>query len=218
MVIDEVLESLEYCFVYVDDVLIRSKSLEEHGHHPREVLSRMAEHSIVLNGEKCMLGVPEVQFLGHMVSAHGIIPFPEKVAAIGAFPRPGTVRQLMSYLGMVNFYGRFIKGAARALKPLTDALCGQLGGTFWRAWFHHHGSGDAVHQQHVAVHVQSSGQQACADYCLPPSGQQHGGAVPWPAESGATYQVQRCGLVGAPALGVAGPPRNTKGGGRSVGS
>ena len=62
-----------------------------------------------------MLGVPEVQLLGHMVSALGIIPLPEKVAAIRAFPQPGTVGQLMSYMGMVNFYRRFIKGAARAL-------------------------------------------------------------------------------------------------------
>ena len=58
---DEVLEGLEYCFVYVDDVLIGSKSQEEHMQHLREVLSRLEEHGIVLNGEKCMLGVPEVQ-------------------------------------------------------------------------------------------------------------------------------------------------------------
>ena len=85
------------------DVLIRSKSLEEHEQHLREVLNTMVEHSIVLNREKCVLGVPEVKFLGHMVSAHGIIPLPEKVAAIHAFPQPGTIGQQMSYLGMVNF-------------------------------------------------------------------------------------------------------------------
>ena len=87
----------------------------------------MKQHGIVLNGEKCVLGVPEVQFLGHLVSARGIIPLPEKVAAIRAFPWPGTVGQLMSYLGMVNFYRRFIRGAAGVLKPLTDALRGASG-------------------------------------------------------------------------------------------
>ena len=94
----KVLDGLDFCFVYVDDVLIMSKSPEEHVLHLREVLSRLAKHGIVLNGEKCVLGVPEVQFLGHMVSARGIIPLPEKVAAIRAFLRPGTVGQLMSYL------------------------------------------------------------------------------------------------------------------------
>ena len=103
---DRVLAGLDYCFVYVDDVLIGSKSLEEHEQHLREVLSRMAEHSVVLNREKCVLGVPEVQFLGHIVSARGIIPLPQKVAVIRAFLRPGTIGQLMSYLGMVNFYRR----------------------------------------------------------------------------------------------------------------
>ena len=57
---------------------------EEHLQHLREVLSKLQEHG------KCLLGVPEVQFLGHMVSARGIIPVPVKVAAICAFPRPGT--------------------------------------------------------------------------------------------------------------------------------
>ena len=57
---DEVLDSLDFCFVYVHDVLIVSKSPEEHVLHLREVLSRLAEHGIVLNGEKYVLGVPEV--------------------------------------------------------------------------------------------------------------------------------------------------------------
>ena len=94
---ERVLAGLDYCFIYVNDVLIGSKSLEEHEQHLREVLGRTEEQGIVRNGEKCMLGVPKVQFLGHMVSACGI-------------------------LGMVNFYRRFIKGAAGVLKPLTDAL------------------------------------------------------------------------------------------------
>ena len=96
----KVLDGLEFCIVYVDDVLIGSKTQEEHVQHLREVHSRLEEHGIILNGEKCVLGVLEVQFLGHMVSARGIIPLPEKVATICAFPRPGTVGQLMSYLGI----------------------------------------------------------------------------------------------------------------------
>ena len=62
-----------------------------------------------------------------MVSECGLIPLPDKVAAICAFPRPATVGQLMSYLGMLNVYRRFIRGAAGVLKPLTDALCGAGG-------------------------------------------------------------------------------------------
>ena len=87
--------------------------------HLREVLSKLQEHGIVLNGKKCMLGVTEVQFLGHMVSARGIIPLPEKLAALHAFPQPATVGKVMSYLGIVNFYRRFIRLASEVLKPLT---------------------------------------------------------------------------------------------------
>ena len=83
---DEVLDGLEFCFVYVDAVLIGSKTEEEHVQHIKEVPSRLEQHGIVNDGEKCVLGVPEVQFLGHLVSAR-----PEKVAAIRAFLQPGTV-------------------------------------------------------------------------------------------------------------------------------
>ena len=66
-----------------------------------------------------------------MVSARGIILLLEKLAAIHAFPQPGTVGQLKSYLGMMNFYRRFIKGAAGVLKPLMDALRGASGKLEW---------------------------------------------------------------------------------------
>jgi len=58
------------------------------------------------------------------VDQSGIRPLPARVAAIQDYPRPKTVQQLQSYLGMVNFYRRFIRGAAGVLKPLTDSLAG----------------------------------------------------------------------------------------------
>jgi len=81
-------------------------------------------HGLVLNEEKCVFGVASVEYLGHVVSATGVSPLPARVAAIESFPQPKAVQGLMTYLGMVNFYRRFFKGAAAVLKPLTDALCG----------------------------------------------------------------------------------------------
>ena len=124
---DEVLAGLDYCFVYLDDVLVASKTEDEHEQHLEEVLSRLQQHGLVLNGEKCVLGAPTVEYLGHKVSARGVEPLPAKVAAIRDFPQPKTVKQLQSYLGMVNFYRRFVKDAAGILKPLTDALRGAGG-------------------------------------------------------------------------------------------
>ena len=124
---DSVLAGLEYCYVYLDDVLIGSKTEEEHKHHLEEVLARLQQHGLVLNAEKCVLGAAEVDYLGHRVSARGVEPLADKVAAIRAFPQPKTVKQLQSYLGMVNFYRKFLRSVAGILKPLTDALRGAGG-------------------------------------------------------------------------------------------
>lgn len=92
--------------------------------HLQAVLERFQQHGLVLNKEKCVFGAGSMEYLGHMVSAAGVAPLPAHVVAIETFPPPKTVQGLMMYLGMVNFYRCFIRGAAAVLKPLTDTLCG----------------------------------------------------------------------------------------------
>ena len=121
---DEILAGLDYCFVYYDDILVGSRSVEEHRIHLREILSRLQKHGLVLNAEKCDWFQPRVNYLGHDVSSSGIKPLADRVEAIRKFPQPETVQQLQTYLGMVNFYRRFLRGAAQVLKPLTDILKG----------------------------------------------------------------------------------------------
>ena len=84
----------------------------------------MEKCSLALNIAKCEFGQPTVTFLGHQVSAGGITPLAAKVAAITTLHRPSTVKELLRYLGMVNYYRRFRPVAARVLKPLTNALRG----------------------------------------------------------------------------------------------
>jgi len=79
---------------------------------------------MVLNGEKCMLGVSQVEYLGHVVSSAGLSPLPYRVDAIQNVHQPSTGKELMTYMGMVNFYRRFIRGATSMLPLLTDALRG----------------------------------------------------------------------------------------------
>jgi len=121
---DNMLVGLDYSFIYLDDVLVASPDHQTHASHLREVLSRFKQHGLVLNGEKCQLGVSSLDYLGHHVSESGIRPIADRVEAIRKFPQPRTVAQLQTYLGMVNFYRRFLPSAARVLKPLTDALQG----------------------------------------------------------------------------------------------
>ena len=121
---DRVLQGLDFCFCYLDDVLVASETPEQHVLHLKQTLERLQLHGLVLNGEKCVLGAVEVEYLGHVVSASGIRPLPGNVQAIQDYPRPGTVHHLQSFLGMANFYRRFVPKAAQILKPLTDALRG----------------------------------------------------------------------------------------------
>ena len=89
---DQVLQGLDFCFCYLDDVLVASATPEEHVQHLEQTLQRLEQHGLVLNGEKCVLGVSEVEYLGHVVSASGIRPMPDRVQAIQKYPRPGTVQ------------------------------------------------------------------------------------------------------------------------------
>ena len=121
---DEVLVDLDFCFCYMDDILVASRNMEQHQQHLREVLTRLQKHGLVLNAEKCEWGQLKISYLGHEVSASGIKPLDNRVEAIRNFPLPTTTQHLQTYLGMVNFYRRFLRGAAQVLKPLTDSLKG----------------------------------------------------------------------------------------------
>jgi transposase InsO family protein len=121
---DQVLRGLEYCFVYLDDILIASSSPEEHARHLEAVFGRIREAGLLLNREKCVFAEPVVDFLGHQVSQAGIAPLQSRVEAVRNFPKPASNKQLMSFLGMLNFYRRFLPRAAQVLKPLTDVLRG----------------------------------------------------------------------------------------------
>ena len=109
---DRILAGLDYAFVYLDDVLIACETHEQHQLHLREVLERFAQHGLVLNAEKCQLGVAELDYLGHHVSASEIKPIVDRVTTIKKFPHPETIRHLQTFLGMGNFYCRFLLQAA----------------------------------------------------------------------------------------------------------
>ena len=122
--IDEVLRGLGFVYAYVDDLLIASASPEEHESHLECLFQRLKEYGIVINQSKCKFGVQQVQFLGHQIDAQGIRPLPDKVKDIANFPVPETASQLRRFLGMVNFYRRFLPHCAQLLLPLTQLLQG----------------------------------------------------------------------------------------------
>ena len=119
---DQVLCALNFCYEYIDDVLIASQTPEEHRDHLNLVLQRFNEYGILMNPTKCMLGVHMLHFLGHHVTQHGVSPLPEQVQMIRDFPQPRTLRQLREFFGLVNFYHRFIPQCATILTPLNSLL------------------------------------------------------------------------------------------------
>ena len=119
---DEVLRGLEFCYDYIDNLLIASPSPEEHLCHLRLVLERLDKHGLLVNVSKSVFGVPELDFLGHHVTSEGIHPLTHKVQAVQDFPQPSTHRKLREFLGMINFYHRFIPSCAATLKPLNVLL------------------------------------------------------------------------------------------------
>ena len=121
---DTVCQGLDFIFVYLDDILIASRNREEHKKHLSILFDKLEEYGLVVNPDKCIFGVDQIDFLGHRISEKGITPLPNKVEAIHSFSIPKTTGALQEFAGMVNFYHRFIPGAARLMKPIYLALSG----------------------------------------------------------------------------------------------
>ena len=124
---DHVLCGLQHSYAYIDDVLVASASLEEHQEHLRSVLERFKEHGIVVNPDKCEFGVSQLTFLGHLVDIQGICPLPDKVQTLVDYPLPTTRRKLREFLGLVNFYHRFLPNCACIVSPLNKLLGTSVG-------------------------------------------------------------------------------------------
>ena len=111
-----------FVVVYLDDIVIYSESLDAHLGHLRQVFSRLREHQLYVKKEKCEFCRQEVMFLGHWISKGRIRMDERKVKAIVDWPAPSKVPDLRSFLGLANYYRRFIKGYSKKVSPLTDLL------------------------------------------------------------------------------------------------
>ena len=131
---DIIMGGLPYALVYVDDILVFSPDLHSHVEHLRSIFDICKLHGLTISLSKCEFAVPQLEFLGHTVSAHGIQPLEKHTSALKSFPPPTDMRGLQRFLGMINFYRKFIKNAAQVLAPLTDALRGPKGSKKTLVW------------------------------------------------------------------------------------
>ena len=108
--------------IYLDDIIIYSKSSKEHTSHVSLILSRLIENGLYAKLEKCDFHVQETNFLGFRISSKGLIMNEDKLKSILEWPVPKNLKELQSFLGLCNFYRRFIKDFAQIMEPLRKLL------------------------------------------------------------------------------------------------
>jgi hypothetical protein len=117
-VFSDILE--KFVVVYLDDILIFSKTQEDHEKHLDEVFKRLQSHDLIVKESKCNFCATEVTFLGHLITPDGIKPSPKKVEAISKWPIPQSISEVRSFLGLTTFYRRFVRNFSHIALPLTE--------------------------------------------------------------------------------------------------
>jgi hypothetical protein len=112
----------KFVVVFIDDILIYSKSREDHEHHLRIVLERFRAHQLYAKLSKCEFWLEKIAFLGHILTAEGIEVDPSKVEAVSKWKQPSNVSEVQSFLGMAGYYRHFIKGFSSIARPMTELL------------------------------------------------------------------------------------------------
>ena len=119
---DTILQGLPQVICYLDDILVTGSTPQEHLQNLAVVLERLSQHGIRLKEKKCSFMQDSVDYLGHHIDAQGIRTSPSKMEAITKAPAPNNVTQLRSFLGMVNYYGKFLHNLSSQLHPLHALL------------------------------------------------------------------------------------------------
>jgi len=109
----------KFVVVFIDDILIYSKTQEEHAEHLRLVLVVLREEQLYAKLSKCEFWMDEVQFLGHVISAQGIVVDPAKVEVVVKWESPKLATEIRSFVRLAGYYRRFIEGFSKIVAPLT---------------------------------------------------------------------------------------------------
>ena len=112
----------EFCMNYIDDILVFSKTFEEHMLHTKRLLIALENEGFKLNFEKCDFAKQCVRYLGHVIERNGIKPAKDNLKAIREFERPKNKKNVRQLLGKVNFYYKYIENACEKLEPLHNLL------------------------------------------------------------------------------------------------
>ncbi|CAN6288290.1 unnamed protein product [Urochloa humidicola] len=112
----------KFVVVFIDDILIYSEIAEEHEEHLRIVMEKLRAHQLYAKFGKCEFWMEEVAFLGHVLSAKGVAVDPTKIEAVTEWKQPSNVTEIRSFLGLAEYYRRFIENFSKIAKPMTELL------------------------------------------------------------------------------------------------
>ena len=124
LLIDKVLMGCSgFAMGYLDDIIIFSKTEEEHLQHLEEIFIRLCKFGLKMKREKCSFFKKHIQYLGHLVSENGFEPLPEKLESIRKMPAPRTAKEVKQFLGLIGYYRKFVPRFADISRPLTKLTC-----------------------------------------------------------------------------------------------
>jgi hypothetical protein len=117
------MDELDKCVVvFIDDILVFSKTTEEHEENLRIVLGKLRQHQLYAKFSKCEFWMEEVAFLGHVLSAKGVVVDPSKIEVVSKWQSPKYVNEIHSSLGVAGYYRRFIENFSKIANPMTELL------------------------------------------------------------------------------------------------
>jgi hypothetical protein len=112
----------KFVVVFIDDILIYSKSVEEHEQHLRVVLEKLRAHKLYAKFSKCEFWIEKVAFLGYILTAEVVAVDPKKVEAVSNWQQPTNVSEISSFLGLAGYNRRFIEGFSKIARPMIELL------------------------------------------------------------------------------------------------
>jgi hypothetical protein len=112
----------EKCIAYLDDIVVNGSSLRDYQEKLEQVFICLRLHNLKLQPNECSFLRKEVLYLGHIINENGISPDPTKLECIKNYPKPKNVKDIKSFLGLLNYYRRFVDNFAKIAKPLTYLL------------------------------------------------------------------------------------------------
>jgi hypothetical protein len=112
----------EFCYVFIDDILVFADTIEEHARRLDKVLQRFEKANLLLQQGKCTVALPQVNYLGYVVSRDGVMASPDKVLAVRKYAVPKEVKEVRSFLGLASLYRRLVPRFAEITKPMTQLI------------------------------------------------------------------------------------------------